>query len=133
MKFKGLVNEIFVAVIEDTANIEHVNIVKSFNSQLNNIIDNFKKAQKINIDKKNKYQSVKKRLKGKGDNVLIETIDAEIESIEQNLTSLNANIDFIRKAKEIVKLYSYDIDNIANVDLSEYVFSHKMQPNNDRR
>lgn len=120
-KFIQLVNEVFISIIEDTERIENVDIVKSFNSQLNNILANFKESQRINIFRKEKYQKVKKRLKCKGNNVLVTAVDNQINSCDQTLAGLNANIDFIYKAKEILKLYFYDFEKIISTEPTSFI------------
>ncbi len=119
VRFKSLIKEVFILVIDDTKSIDNVDIIKSFNSQLNAILDGFKSQHKDHLFKKEKYEKVKLRLKSKDDNSINEVIDTQIEMCNNNLGMLNTNIDFIRKSKEVLKKYYYDFDKIQTSNIVE--------------
>lgn len=122
LKFKDLINTLFIKIVDSTANINNVDILGAFKQSLNNVLGEFKKQNQENLNRMNKLQDVKKRIKAT-DGTIGEVLDMQIDVCNGNLGLINAEIAFVNKAKEILNLYSYDFDKIQAVNLSEHTFT----------
>ncbi len=108
-KFMGLVNQVFMSLINDS-DIIYTDIVSQFRKLITKNKEQLLKNQKQQENQKQIFLSVRKRLKSKGNNTILFVLDNNITGCEQGIAQIQEGIDFLDLAMQVMEDYEYSVD-----------------------
>lgn len=111
VKFGGLVQDIFLKIIDGVDSVEHVDLVGRFLEILGDII---KGNQQLRVDLNKKRVKLKKvcdRLVIKsGDGKIVSVLENNLENMKLEMALMDEQIEFFKKANEVVGHYDYKFE-----------------------
>lgn len=112
-KFKSLVQEIFITMIEAIDDIESTDLIERFKENVNDIQMEFRQRQNQSEKKLAKFSLALSRVKGGEDtegNSIAFVIQNNINQCERAVESYKENIAWLDEVLEHLKLYTWDYE-----------------------
>lgn len=128
-KFIALASDLFIRMINecDEEDLKTLDLIEGMKKNIKKLIDQLTESQCKLIDKENKFLLAKKRLKTKGDNVLLRVLDDEIKSVKLGIEAHGEEIIFMQEANEVLAEYNYDIDKMQQIGSGSFLFGTQTQ------
>lgn len=118
VKFAGLVQDIFMKIIDSESNIEETDLINGFAGTIDMIIVENKKHKAIMGRKIEKLEKVLKRISSKGENKISAILQNNIVNFKLEKKLIEENIEFFEKALEVVEHHEYKFDEPTPIEWS---------------
>lgn len=112
-KFMALIQQYFLEVALKTLNLDQDDLIKDFREFIGNIQHNLGESKKEIKQKIKQFENIRKRIKSDKDNSISLFLDAQIDQNKGTLKLIDNDIEFMAKAKEVLKFYKYNFDEIT--------------------
>lgn len=68
-----------------------------------------------------KRRGFKKRIskEGEGDNILAQSVQAQVDTLERKVASSKEDLEFLCEAKDLLDEYGYDFDKMEEINMGE--------------
>lgn len=109
--FTEFVNGVVLPIIENSSDVDSLDLVKSVNERVNEILAEIKSVIRKNEKQVNKLEKFLRRLKLNGNNDVIKrVVEANRDMLVQQINGNNDNLEMIKKNLKIFSEYGYDFE-----------------------
>lgn len=114
-RFFATVNQIFMQIV-DNKDVDTTDLIGEFKKVLKQTEKNLHDHKKQQKERITKLEKVKKRLKTKGNSVILTVVEGHISTCQQSLADIDNEIDYCTKVMAVCDEYGYDFDKVQKYE-----------------
>lgn len=110
VKFEGLVQNIFMQLVENSLNIDTSDLMGDFKEMVKEIIKGNKKSRKETEKRIGKLEKVIGRLSSNQDDKISRVVRNNLENCKRELNVIDEQISFMEQSLEVIAYHNYNFD-----------------------
>lgn len=110
-KFMSTISQFLLPMIDRISDLDSTDLIELLKHNITNTLKNTEKSKSEVLNKIKSYENVRKRVKSKKNNLILQVLDNQINGLNQSLGAHDVDIDFLRECIETLNDYSYETEN----------------------